>query len=116
LLLNQLIENNNSIEELERLIISDPEISLLNNQEPAIVYFEEESFSFLPFDDLNFYDYLFEAPLGDYSSVHTLYTKNPGSEQKEDYAFLVFYLKKKQSGNLPINYLIKKLIDEKNYL
>lgn len=114
--LSKFIEDNPSIDSLKQSVAADKEIKELNNSgEEPVVFFEDESFEDPPFDDPDFYDYLLSSPVGDYSSIYTLYTKNIYERDKEDYAFLVFYLKNKTGSNAPVNYLIKKTLDGSRY-
>jgi len=113
--INQLMANYSNPAFLYPTLNTDEEIAQLNNNEEAIVYFENEAFEDPPFDDHLFYQYLSQSPINQYSQVYQLKTTNPLQKEKEAYAYLVFFISKKTGENLPINYLIYQALNETNY-
>jgi hypothetical protein len=113
--INRIIEANSNPPALYPELNSDEEIVQLNNQEEVIVYFENETFENPPFDDPLFYQYLTESPLNQYSQLFQLKTTNPFQEEKETYAYLVFFITDKTGNNLSSNYLIYQALNEANY-
>lgn len=113
--INELIKNNPHPSSLFPNLNNDPLISQLNNNEKAIDYFENDLFDYPLFDDPDFYQYLEDAPLKKYSPIYVLKTKNPQISSIEEYAFLVFFIEKKEGKNIPVNYLINKKLNEISY-
>lgn len=113
--ITELINNNPDPSLIYPSINDDQILSELNNKEQVIGYFEEEDFNIDLFDDYDFYEYISKSPLNQYSQIYTLKTKNPFEKDLEEYAFLTFYLLDKQGELIPVNKLIKKILNEKNY-
>lgn len=113
--INQIITEKPDPSVLYPELNNDEEITQLNNQEEAIVFFENEAFEDPPFDDPLFYQYLVETTVNQYTDIYQLATKDPFSNEKEPYAFLVFFIKEKTGENLPLNYLIYQTLNESSY-
>ncbi|MGQ9848406.1 MAG: hypothetical protein ACUVQP_13025 [Bacteroidales bacterium] len=113
--INDLISNNPHPSSLFPNLNTDPILTQLNNNEKVIDYFENNSFENPLFDDPNFYQYLQNAPLNQYSTLYVLKTKNPQNPELEEYSFLVFYIEKKVGKNFPLNYFINSKLNEISY-
>lgn len=113
--IKELIKNNPHPSSLFPILNDDQVISQLNNNEKAIDYFENNSFEQPPFDDPDFYRYLENAPLNEYSPIYILKTNNPGNPEFEEYAFLVFFIENISGDEIPLNYLINTKINEISY-
>lgn len=90
---------------------ADDTIMLMNNGEKAQTF---SSYNLYPplFDDPSFFDYILNTPIGSFSPLYTLKTKNPFKDGFEEYAFATFYVDKKSGQNLPLEILIHKFIQK----
>ena len=113
--IEDLIKNNPHPSSLFPILNDDQNISQLNNNESAIDYFENNSFEEPLFDDPDFYRYLENAPLNQYSPIYVLKTNNPGNPEFEEYAFLVFFIENVSGEKIPLKYLINTKINEISY-
>lgn len=116
----QKIEQYYQIEKSPDLLMEninkDKEILLINNNEPAGEKVEDYQYTTPIFDDFEFFEILHSLPLKTYSPIITLKTKNPYQEELEEYAFVFFYVEKKETGNPPLILKINEFIKKSSIL
>lgn len=101
-----------SPDQLMKLINKDEQIMLLNNKEIASEKIQDYKHNTPIFDDPDFYELLTEIPVNNYSKIYTLKTTNPLSPTFEEYAFVFFYLEKREGENIPLRLKINKFINK----
>lgn len=96
-------------------ISQDKEVALLNNEERASEYIKDYDHSTPLFDDPDFYNFLTESPLNNYSRIYNLKTKNPFSPEYQNYLFVLFYVNKIEGENNPLDLEINNFVSKADF-
>lgn len=111
-LLKQYIEKAQLLSDPSQIVVefnNNSELRLLNNQEDSLSLKEYKLYPPL-FDDPEFFTMIKTSPVGKFSPIFLLKTKNPGQDYFQEYAFVSFYLTQKSGKFLPLNELINQFI------
>ncbi|MCS7093320.1 MAG: hypothetical protein NZL96_02750 [Patescibacteria group bacterium] len=108
--------SNLSPEQLKEQINKDQQISLLNNDELASERVENYDHRSPLFDDPDLYDIISSEEINRYTKIYPLRTKNPQSNQLEEYSFVFFYIEKRERTNKPLEMIINEYLLNKDII
>ncbi len=97
-------------EDIVNIVNQDPTAQLLNNYEKS-ESFKDYNLDPPIFDDPDFYNQILEAPVGEFSPLLTLRTRN-SSGGLDEYLYVVYYIEKKTGENLPLTVALDDYISE----